>query len=84
MEHLERSALACLILLLLAYLWLVLKHFTVLASSILGTLLLANLACALALLSLMLRQRIRLMLPQVLSSGIVCSMLANNANLVVA
>ena len=65
---------------LLASLWLVLKHFTVLASSILGTVLLAYVACVFALLSLMLRQCIRLMLPQVLSSGIVCSMLANNAH----
>jgi len=71
-EHLERCALASPTLLLLASLWLVLKHFAVLAPSVLGTLLFANVACALTLLSLM--------LPQVLSSGIVCSMLANNSN----
>jgi len=76
MEHLERSALASLILLLLTKLWLVLSSLPVPASSVYGALSLANVASALALLSLM--------LIQVLSSGIVCSMLIKNTNLVVA
>jgi len=71
-EHLERSALASSILLLLAKLWLVLWLLPVPASSVYVALSLANVASALALLSLM--------LPQVLSSGIVCSMLAHNSN----
>jgi len=61
---------------LLACLWLVLLALPVPASSVYVTLSLANVASALALLLLMLLQ--------VLSSGIVCSMLANNTNLVVA
>jgi len=75
-EHLERSTLASLILILFAKLWLVLLALSVPASSVYGALSLANVVSALALLSLM--------LIQVLSSGIVCSMLANNTNLVVA
>jgi hypothetical protein len=76
MEHLEQRAPASSILLLLAKLWLVLLALPVLTASVYDTLSFANLASALALLSLM--------LIQVLSSGIVCSMLANNTNLVVA
>jgi hypothetical protein len=66
-KHLEQSALASLILLLLAKLGLVLWLLPVPASSVYVTLSFANIASALALLSLM--------LIQVLSFGRLCSML---------